>query len=71
MSVSSVNSYAKGMPLPSTNKLIFVPDLDLSVPNLKLFMDSFNLTKQYYSFNYQNIHFVALSTEIPLGVGTE
>jgi hypothetical protein len=39
--------------------------------NLKLFMDSFNLTKQYYSFNYQNIHFIALSTEIPLGVGSE
>ena len=38
---------------------------------LKLFMNHFNLTKEYYSFNYQNVHFVALSTEIPLGIGSE
>lgn len=38
---------------------------------LKLFMNHFNLTKQYYSFNYQNVHFIALSTEIPLGIGSE
>jgi len=38
---------------------------------LKLFMNHFNLTNQYYSFNYQNVHFVALSAEIPLGIGSE
>jgi len=38
---------------------------------LKLFMSHFNLTNEYYSFNYQNVHFVALSTEIPLGIGSE
>jgi hypothetical protein len=25
----------------------------------------FNLTKQYYSFDYQNVHFIAMSTELP------
>ena len=38
---------------------------------LKLFMNHFNLTIEYYSFNYQNVHFLVLSTEMPLGVGSE
>ena len=38
---------------------------------LKLFMNHFNLTKEYYSFNYQNVYFIALSTEIPLSIGSE
>src|ERR687895_1262181 len=33
----------------------------LSLP----FMSHFNLTKQYYSFDYQNVHFIAMSTELP------
>jgi hypothetical protein len=31
-------------------------------------MNHFGLIEQYYSFNYQNIHFLALSTEIPFNV---
>jgi len=39
---------------------------------LNRYINQFNLTKQYYSFNYQNIHFVALSTELPaIGIGSE
>jgi hypothetical protein len=38
---------------------------------LKLFMNHFNLTKEYYSFSYQNVHFLVLSTEIPLSIGSE
>jgi len=38
---------------------------------LKLFMNHFNLTKEYYSFNYQNVHFLVLSTETALGAGSE
>jgi hypothetical protein len=34
-----------------------------SSKKLKDFMKAFNLEKQYYSFNYQNVHFLALSTE--------
>jgi len=38
------------------------------VENSKLlrdYMDYFGLEKQYYSFDYENVHFLALSTEIP------
>ena len=38
---------------------------------LKLFMTRFDLTKEYYSFNYQNVHFIVLSTETALGNGSE
>ena len=31
---------------------------------LQAYMDEFKLEKQYYSFNYRNVHFVALSTEL-------
>ena len=34
---------------------------------LKAYMDKFGLEKQYYSFNYRNAHFVALSTELDEG----
>ena len=34
-----------------------------SSKKLKEYMKAFNLEKQYYSFNYQNVHFLALSTE--------
>lgn len=36
---------------------------------LNLYMSRFNLTRQYYSFNYQNVHFLVMSTELPL-IGT-
>ena len=32
---------------------------------LKDYMDSFGLKEQYYSFNHKNVHFLALSAEIP------
>jgi Calcineurin-like phosphoesterase len=32
---------------------------------LKDYMDQFGLENQYYSFNQKNVHFLALSTEIP------
>lgn len=32
---------------------------------LKQYKNQFNLSKDYYSFNYQNVHFIALATEIP------
>lgn len=38
---------------------------------LNLFMSHFNLTKQYYSFSYQNVHFVVISTELPIRIGSE
>ena len=35
------------------------------------YMDYFELEKQYYSFNYKNVHFIALSTEIPYEEGSQ
>ena len=32
---------------------------------LEDYMEFFKLEKQYYSFNYGNVHFLALSTEVP------
>jgi predicted phosphodiesterase len=34
---------------------------------LNQYMDHFNLTKQFYSFNYQNVHFTVISTELIYG----
>jgi predicted phosphodiesterase len=34
---------------------------------LKAYMDKFKLEKEYYSFNYRNAHFIALSTELDEG----
>jgi hypothetical protein len=44
---------------------------DVSSPLLYQYMNHFNLTKQYYSFNYKNVHFLVISTEIPYYVGSE
>jgi len=33
--------------------------------------NKFNLTKQYYSFNYENIHFIVISTDIPFDENSE
>ena len=37
---------------------------------LQQYTEHFNLTRQYYSFNYQNVHFLAMSTEISFGIGS-
>jgi predicted phosphodiesterase len=37
---------------------------------LQQYMNHFNLTEQYYSFNYQKIHFLAMSTEVPFEIGS-
>jgi hypothetical protein len=37
---------------------------------LRQYMSHFNITKQYYSFDYQNIHFLVMGTEVPFQTGT-
>ncbi len=32
---------------------------------LKQYKNHFNMNQEYYSFNYENVHFIALATEIP------
>ena len=43
----------------------------LNIKLLKQYMDHFGLTKQYYSFDYNNIHFVAMSTKVSYLPGSE
>ena len=51
---------------------IAIGNHDIMPPSLlPQYMTHFNLTKQYYSFDYYNIHFLAMSTEIPLEAGSE
>ncbi|MGZ5509742.1 MAG: metallophosphoesterase [Nitrososphaeraceae archaeon] len=38
---------------------------------LKEYKDFFGLKGQYYSFNYQNVHFIVMSTELPYEDGSE
>lgn len=38
-----------------------------SEERLNEYMNHFNLTSQFYSFDYGNVHFVAMSTEVPFG----
>lgn len=38
---------------------------------LQQYMNHFILGKQFYSFNHQNVHFIAMSTELPFEVGSD
>ena len=38
---------------------------------LKQYMNYFNLSRQFYSFSYQNVHFIAMSTEVPYEPGSQ
>lgn len=42
-----------------------------SAIKLKEYTDFFGLKGQYYSFNYQNVHFIVMSTELPYEDGSE
>jgi predicted phosphodiesterase len=37
---------------------------------LKQYKNHFNMSQEYYSFNYENVHFIALATEIPFGINS-
>jgi hypothetical protein len=37
-------------------------DIDKNLTRFNQYMDHFNLTQPYYSFNYQNVHFLAMAT---------
>jgi len=42
----------------------------LGLGELYRYMNHFGLTEEYYSFDYRNIHFLALSTEVPFLVNS-
>ena len=35
---------------------------------LKQYKSHFNMSQEYYSFNYENVHLIALATEIPFDI---
>lgn len=45
-------------------------DFYSSPERLKQYMNYFNLSKQFYSFNYENVHFLVMSTEVPYEEGS-
>lgn len=38
---------------------------------LQQYLNYFKLNRQFYSFNYQNVHFIAMSTEVPYEHGSK
>jgi hypothetical protein len=50
-------------PIAEKTKIVIGNHEVESSKKLKDYMNAFDLEKQYYSFNYQNVHFLALSTE--------
>jgi calcineurin-like phosphoesterase family protein len=50
---------------------IVIGNHDLDSPKLEQYMGYFNLTEQFYSFNYQNVHFIVLSDYLPYEVGSD
>jgi hypothetical protein len=49
----------------NTTNYYFSPEL------LQQYMNHFNLSSQYYSFNYKDVHFIAMSTEVPYENGSK
>lgn len=42
-----------------------------SPERLQQYMNHFNMSRQFYSFNYQNVHFIAMSAEVPYEAGSK
>ncbi len=52
-------------PIESKMKIV-LGDHDYNSDSLlKQYKNHFNMSEEYYSFNYENVHFIALATEIP------
>jgi hypothetical protein len=58
-------------PIADKTKIVIGNHEAESSKKLKTYMKAFNLQKQYYSFNYQNVHFLALSTETSYDKGSK
>ena len=55
-------------PIADKTKIVIGNHESASSKLRKDYMNYFSLKEQYYSFNYKNTHFLALSTEIPFDV---
>jgi hypothetical protein len=58
-------------PIAEKTKIVIGNHEAESSKKLKDYMKAFALEKQYYSFNYQNVHFLALSTETSYDEGSK
>jgi calcineurin-like phosphoesterase family protein len=58
-------------PIAGKTKIVIGNHEAESSKKLKDYMKAFNLEKQYYSFNYKNVHFLALSTETSYDKGSK
>lgn len=58
-------------PIANKTKIVIGNHETDSTKKLKDYMEFFELEKQYYSFNYGNVHFTAISTELPYEEGSE
>ena len=58
-------------PIEEKTKIVIGNHETESSKKLKGYMKAFNLEKQYYSFNYKNVHFLALSTETSYDKGSK
>jgi hypothetical protein len=50
---------------------IAIGNHELEDSKLPQYMEHFNLTMQYYSFDYQNVHFTVMADYVPYGIGSE
>ena len=57
-------------PLDDQIKIAIGNHDDENTAKLQQFMSHFSLSQQYYSFDYENVHFLAISTELPLSTGS-
>ena len=57
-------------PIESKIKIILGEHDHKSSSLLEQFKNLFNLSQEYYSFNYQYVHFIALATEIPFDINS-
>lgn len=57
-------------PIDSRMKIVLGDQDYRSDSVLRQYRSHFNLTREYYSFDYEYVHFVALATEIPYGVNS-
>jgi len=58
-------------PIDEKMKIVIGNHDNETAEGLKQYMSHFKLEKQYYSFHYQNTHFVQMSTEVPFGNGSQ
>jgi predicted phosphodiesterase len=52
-------------PIENKTKVVFGGHDGSPATQLKQYMSHFGMAREFYSFDYQNVHFVALATELP------